>query len=83
MHADKNAFDGLKWTNEKKLKSTSSDNGATEEKKCENGGCTDSSISTADPETISDVKEKENVCTYSNFVKISKIVLQLLIMSYA
>ncbi|KAL4141579.1 hypothetical protein QTP88_004196 [Uroleucon formosanum] len=48
--SDKNAFDGLKWTNEKKSKSRNDDD-AIENKKCENGGCSDSSISTADPKT--------------------------------
>ncbi|XP_022166959.1 protein expanded [Myzus persicae] len=48
--SDKNAFDGLKWTNEKKSKSKKDDD-AIEKKKCENGGCSDSSISTADPKT--------------------------------
>ncbi|CAI6344023.1 unnamed protein product [Macrosiphum euphorbiae] len=50
--SDKNAFDGLKWTNDKKSKSKSKkDDDAIENKKCENGGCSDSSISTADPKT--------------------------------
>ncbi|XP_060836028.1 protein expanded [Rhopalosiphum padi] len=50
--SDKNAFDGLKWTNEKKSKSIKiNDDDAIEKKKCENGGCSDSSISTADPKT--------------------------------
>ncbi|KAL5240423.1 hypothetical protein ACI65C_007833 [Semiaphis heraclei] len=52
--SDKNAFDGLKWTKEKKSKSKSkskNDDDAIEKKKCENGGCSDSSISTSDPKT--------------------------------
>ncbi|XP_050054855.1 LOW QUALITY PROTEIN: protein expanded [Aphis gossypii] len=51
--SDKNAFDGLKWTNEKKKSKSKSinDDDTIEKKKCENGGCSDSSISTADPKT--------------------------------
>lgn len=60
---DKSAFEGLKWTNEKKSKSLKSTDNVIaeviEDKTCENGGCTDSNISTADQETTcTTVKEK-------------------------
>lgn len=61
-----NTFDGLKWTNEKKSKSLN-DNDIINEKKCENGVCSDSSISTADQKTCI-IPKKVNIyiqiCTY-------------------
>lgn len=60
LFVDKNAFDGQKWTNEKKSKSIN-DNGATDGKKCENGSCSDTRIPTTDQKTTS-LKEKVRTC---------------------
>ncbi|XP_025415087.1 protein expanded [Sipha flava] len=54
---DKNACDGQKWTNEKKSKSINDNGAATDGKKYENGGCSDTGISTTDQKTTA-FKEK-------------------------
>lgn len=69
---DKNAFDGQKWTNNEKKSKSINDNGTTDEKKCENGGCSDSSISTTDQKTTT-LKEKVRNIIHACCVTILKI----------
>jgi hypothetical protein len=60
---DKNACDGQKWTNEKKSKSINDNGAATDGKKYENGGCSDTGISTTDQKTTA-FKEKVHIIKY-------------------
>lgn len=68
--SDKNAFDGLKWTNEKKSKLTKKNDvcdDAIDEKKCGDGGCSDTNISMAEQNTSSTSKEKVNLLVRARF----------------
>lgn len=60
MFEEKNEFNELKWTDEKKSKSID-ENDTIDEKKCENSGCSDSSISTTEPTTTAPTDKVRNI----------------------
>lgn len=72
--SDKNVLDALKWTNENKSKLIDGNDTCVDEKKSENGGCSDSSNPAAEQETTNP-KEKVNIYISIYFVSLSKLFI--------
>ncbi|VVC24217.1 Hypothetical protein CINCED_3A013832 [Cinara cedri] len=67
---EKNEYEGVKWTDEKKSKSAN-DSDTNDEKKCENGGgCSDSSISTTEPTVTTEPEDKVQNGSISSSVEL-------------